>query len=83
MRLIEKHTAATITKELDVPRGHLYVEDKITMMQRVQAMQLCNKQNNLSAYSGADFDKLLKELADDCVLELIALRDVSTNVGER
>lgn len=70
----------------DVPPGFLCLEDKITMLCKLQDMQIRDKQNSLSSYGGPDYSSLMKKLAEACEAELEAqsrfLQNMNTEKGE-
>lgn len=67
----------------DVPAGYLFAEDMIGQMQRIQDMQLAAKQHNLSQYGGADFDALLKVMAEQVKVEILAMTEVASQSHEQ
>jgi len=62
---------------IDYPAGYLCLEDKISMMQRVQQMQLIAKEKNLDAYPAPDYTKLQGTLAESCISEITALDKIA------
>lgn len=62
------------TKQVvDYPQGHICLEDKVAMMQRIQQMQIASKQNNLDQYGGPDYSALLKVLVESSSKEVQGL----------
>ncbi|EKD22457.1 MAG: hypothetical protein ACD_86C00003G0020 [uncultured bacterium] len=59
----------TVTS-VDFPSNYVNLEDKVALMQRVQILQMTDKENNLSPYSSPEYSDLLKELVKSCIAEV-------------
>lgn len=67
------HSETAIKVEASTPRGYLYLEDKVIMMQRIQEMHYREKKESLAAYGrGAEYDKMMKALSESILDELNA-----------